>query len=166
MFNMHRSQTALLAVIAVALLAPTASVAQHLADRDTREISSYVLTEAGLAKYTQATRNLGALAKRMSDACDDGDDGQDTQSLDDAVAHFDAIPGVRAAIKSAGMTTREYIVFTWSLFQNGMAALALDQPGAKLPPSVSMPNVTFYRKHETALKKLGEETKPADCGEN
>jgi hypothetical protein len=61
------------------------------------------------------------------------------------------------------MTTREYTVFSWSVAQNGMAAWALSQPGAKPTPGISMANVNFYRKHEAAIKKLGEEMKPADC---
>ena len=61
------------------------------------------------------------------------------------------------------MTTREYVVFSWSLVQNGVAAWALTQPGAKPTPDISMANVNFYRKHEAAIKKLSEETKSADC---
>jgi len=74
------------------------SVAQEFQDRDTREISSYVLTESGLAKYTQATHNLGDAAKQLSSHCDDE---EDVNSLDELVARIDAIPAARAAIKSA-----------------------------------------------------------------
>lgn len=108
--------------IAVVLFVSGASLARDFTDRDTKEIGSYVLTEAVLAKYTQATKNPGTLARRMSDDCSDDDDSENAQSLDASVARFDAIPGVKAAIKAAGMTTREYIVFSWSVFQNGLAA--------------------------------------------
>jgi len=76
---------------------------------------------------------------------------------------MDGVPEVKSALKSAGMTSREYLVFSWSVFQNGMAAWTLEQPGGKLPPGVKMANVTFYRAHEAELKKLGELTKQADC---
>ena len=82
----------LLATIATALLAPATAVAQGSANQDTREISSYVLTDAGLAKYTQATHNLSALAKKPGSDCDDS---EGAQSLDDTVARFNAIPGAR-----------------------------------------------------------------------
>lgn len=173
MFKQHRNWAALWAAAAAAMLASTASVASNLADRDGKEISAYVLTEAGLAKYKQALKNLGPLSKRMADDCGKGDDNDSNSdsanSLDEMVARVDAIPGVRAAITSAGMTTHEYLVFTFSLFQNGMTAWALDQPGGKLPPGVSMANVNFYRAHEAAIKKLGAQTKSAcedDEGEN
>ena len=165
MFCQQRNGTALWVVAAAALLPSTASVAQNSADRDLSEISSYVLTDAGLAKYTQAVKNLGPLANGMSDHCAEGDDddGESAHSLDETVARVDAIPGVHAAIKAAGMTTREYLVFSFSLFQNGMGAWALDQPGGKLPPGMSLENVKFYRAHEGAIKQLSAQTKATEC---
>jgi len=163
MFNRHRRLTFLLTAVTAALLAPAAAVAGDFPDKDTREISSYVLTDAGLAKYTQATHNLAALAKKRGKHCDDS---KGAQSLNEAVSQFDAIPGAQAAIKASGMTTREYIVFSWSLAQNGIAAWALSQPGAKPTPDISMANVNFYRKHEAAITKLGGEMKSTDCDAN
>jgi hypothetical protein len=160
MCNRHRRLISLLATMATGLLAPAAAMAQDFPDADTREIASYVLTDAGLAKYTQAVHNLDALAKPPWKVCDDE---EGAKSLNEAVARFNALPGAQAAVKSAGMTTREYTVFSWSVAQNGMAAWALSQPGAKPTPDISMANVSFYRKHEAAIKKLGEEMKPADC---
>ena len=54
-------------------------------------------------------------------------------------------------------------MFTWSVFQNGMAAWALDQPGGKPSPGVSMANVDFYRQHEAEFKKLGKSGTSGDC---
>ena len=113
-----------------------------------------MLTEAALAKYTRATTNLGDLSKGVSGNCDDE---EGARSLDEIVARANAIPGVQAAIQSAGMTTREYIVFSLSLFQNGMGAWAISQPGGTLPPGTSKANVDFYRSHEQALQKLGNQ---------
>lgn len=157
----HRSRVII--VLTVALLASSGAHAQDFPDRDTREISNYVLTEAGLAKYSQATRNLDAIAKESTSAgaCDD----DSATSLDAAVARIDSMPGAKAAIKSAGMTTREYLLFTWSVFQNGVAAWALSQPGGKLPPGASMANVNFYRSHEAALKELGQSAS-GDCDDD
>ena len=160
MFKKHQNQSMALGAIAVALLVSAVSVAQNVADRDAKEINNYVLTEAALAKYTQAVHNLAPLMKNLPGACDDS---EDARSLNDAVARMDAIPAAKAAIRSAGLTTREYVVFTWSMFQNGVAAWSLDQPGGKLPPGTLMGNVNFYRAHDAALRKLGKELKAADC---
>jgi hypothetical protein len=160
MLQLHRTRTLWLPVLATALLAPASSIAQEFSESDTREIGSYVLNEAGLAKYAAATRNLGEITDQLPDNCDDE---EDVQSLDDAAARLDAIPDVRAAIESAGMASREYVLFSFSLFQNGMAAWVLSQPGGTLPPDTSMANVEFYRAHEASLQELGSLTQPGDC---
>jgi hypothetical protein len=162
MTQFNRIRTVLVTVASVILLAPVVSVAQGFPDRDAREISSYVLTEAALAKYKRATSNMGELSKTVSGSCED-DEG--SGSLDASVARINAVPGAQAAIQSAGMTTREFIVFTWSLFQNGMASWALSQPGGTLPPGVSKANVDFYRAHEQALNQLGPQQGSDTCSD-
>lgn len=168
MLNRHSVQKSLVVVVVAiaaigpALLTPAVSVAQGFSDSDTREIASYMLTESGLAKYTQAVKNLGPMANRMSSTCDsDEDEGE--QSLDQFADRIEATPGAKAAIQSAGMTAREYVVFTLSLFQTGLAAWAVSQPGGKLPPGTAMANVNFYRAHEAALQALGKRIQAADC---
>ena len=148
------------AIIVVFVLTPMAVEAQDLADRDAKEVTEYVLTDAALAKYTQAVRKLQPLMDQLSQDCD-GEDGP--KSLNGAAARMDQVPGVQLALKSAGMTSREYLLFSFSIFHNGMAAWALDQPKGTLPPGVKMANVNFYRAHEAELTELGELTKQADC---
>jgi hypothetical protein len=148
MFMRLSPRMAMLAIFLVALTAPAVSSAQDFQDSDTREINNYVLTESGLAKYSQATRNLAALPNRC-----DKDEKEGAKSLDEAAAALDSVPEVRTAIRSTGMTTREYLVFSFSMFQNGMAAWALSQPSGTLPPGTSMANVNFYRAHEAAIQK-------------
>ena len=123
-------------------------------ESDKREVSGYALTEAGLGKFTQATQNLAAVpgACARGDA-DDGGSGD--ESLDQLVARLNAVPGAQAAIQSAGMTTREYVVFMWSMMESGMSAWAQAQSG-KLPPGVQQANVDFYKKHEAAMSALGK----------
>lgn len=166
MSNHHWIHRTLMLVTTMATMASLPVAAQAGRDRDTDEVSRYKLTEAGLARYTQATRNLGSLAKVKPDSCasDGDDDVEETRtSLDDSVARLESIDGARPAIQSAGITTREYVVFMWSVLQTGLASWALEQPGGKLPAGVSMDNVNFYRKHEAALRTLSEDSKPAPC---
>ena len=149
------------AIAALALMLPAAATAQ--VNHDTQEINSYVLTDAGLARYTKAAQALGALRKQVSGDCDDDSD-DNPKSLDQMVAKFNSVPRAKAALQGAGMTTREYIVFSMSIFQTGMASWALSQPGGKLPPGVSMANVNFYRKNEAAMSRLGTDSDSDDCG--
>lgn len=150
----------------LALFAPVFSCAKEFADADTREVSSYVLTEQGLEQFTQATKNLGSLAQELFSDCNDSDDSDDSetpQSLGEMVARMDAIPGVTAAIESAGMSNREYIVFSFSLFKNAIAAWVMSQPGGELPPDVSMANVEFYQAHEAEIQQISPQMESGGC---
>jgi|CXWL01.1.fsa_nt_gi hypothetical protein len=160
MFKTFKAMLAITGAFTLALLTPAWAGAQNPADRDAKEIAGYILTDAALAKYTKAVRKLQPLMGQVPQDC-----GQDEvpQSLDGTAARMDEVPGVKSALKAAGMTSREYLVFSWSVFLNGVAAWTLEQPGGKLPPGVKMANVNFYRAHEAELKKLGKLAKQADC---
>jgi hypothetical protein len=142
-------------VAALALHLPMASAQ----DSDMAEVQRYTLTDAGLAKFIAASRNLAAVPGACEVEADEGsqDESADSQSIDDMVAKIESLPGATAAIQSAGMTSREFIVFSWSILQNGMAAWASDQPGGKLPPGVRQENVDFMKSHEAELQKIGED---------
>ncbi len=159
MFNRFKTAPLVTIVSALALLVPMAVEAQGLTDRDAKEISDYVLTDGALTKYAQAVRKLQPLMEQVPKNCDD----ESPQSLNGIAARMDGVPAVKSALKGAGMTSREYMVFSLSLFQNGLAAWALEQPGGTLPPGVKMANVNFLRAHEAEVKKLGELTKQTDC---
>ena len=113
------------------LLAPVVIEAQNPADQDAKEIADYMLTEPALAKYKQAVHKLEPLIAQLPQDCE-RENG--STSLKDMATRMDAISGVKSALKAAGMTSRKYLVFTWSVFQSGMAVLAVQQPGGKLPP--------------------------------
>ena len=156
-WNSHLAAAFAIAM-SIGLAAPDPAVAQ---DRDSREVSAYVLTESGLSKFAQASKNLASVPGACT--AEEDDDSDDLKSIDQMVAKLNSVPGVQAAIQSAGMTSREYVVFMFSMMQNGMAAWALKQPGGKLPPGVSQANVDFFNKHETAMAQLGKEK---SCGDD
>ena len=143
----------------LAICSPLTALAQGSADADTREVTAYVLTEAGLAKFKQAQVNLAGLGDSIAGDCDDDDEGVHT--LDSVVAEINSAPGAAAAIESAGMPVREYVVFTFSLLHTGMAAWAQDQQGQTPPATVSTGNVAFYRAHEAELQEAAS-LGPAD----
>jgi hypothetical protein len=161
----HWQSGVLWAAAGFALLLSLPAGAQNKADSDTREINAYRLTDAALAKYAQVLHNVDAQARKAASNCDDENNGDSDngKSIDQMVTKLNATAGVRAAIQAAGMTPREFVVFSMSVFQAGMADWALSQPGGKLAPGVALENVTFYRKHQTEMKKLGESAKAADC---
>jgi hypothetical protein len=156
MVRFTRNACMLAAILATAALTPLVSSAQ---DRDTTEVTAYTMTEASLAKYTQAVMNLAAVPNA---SCG----GQsDDMSIDDQVAQIDATPGAAGAISSAGMTTREYVVFTWSLLQTGLAVWAKEQSG-NLPADANKANVTFYEKHRADWAKLESMNQDDACDDS
>lgn len=155
-----RSKAIPVLVTISAVLACVGSLAQDNSDADTREALAYTLTEAGLTRYTQATRKLSALAKDMPGRCDDD---ADPTSIAESVAMLNSLPGAEAAIRSAGMTTREYVVFSWSLVHNAMAAWTASATGGSLPSGTSQANVDFLNSHEGVLQQLGESQDSDGC---
>lgn len=140
-----------------ALLAFCGARAADLPDADTREIQSYVLTEEGLARYMRATRGLKGIDIA---ACGEA---PDVASIADAAARIDAVPAAKAAVKAAGLTSREYVVFAFTLIETGFAAYALETPGGRLPPGVNRANVEFFRRHAGELQQLAVDTEDGGC---
>lgn len=138
-----------LPVLVLAFLVPLSAFAQE--DRDTQEINRYVLTEATLAKYASAVEKLRPLASQVV-SCED--EGEEAGSIHAMATRIDQNAAARAAIQSAGLTTREYVVFSFGMFQAAMAAWALDQPGGTLPPGFQKKNVDFYNAHKAAIEAI------------
>lgn len=157
MFRHGFTAAAVLVVAALALVTLVPALAQSSASGDAREINDFKLTDAGFTRYVQASRSLQALRTKAAPGS-----SANGITIDQAVARVNASPGAAAAVKAAGMTPREYVVFGMSTFQAALAAWALSQPGGKLPPGVSMDNVNFYRKHEAELAKIGAGKKSDD----
>src|SRR5262245_19457938 len=145
-----RTSLRLMALLAAAT-ATLATLPAAAQDADSQEITRYTLTDAGLAKYTKASQNLAALPGACAE---DDDSDSESNSISELAGKLDAKPAAKAAVQSAGMTSREYIVFSMSLLQNGLAAWGMSQPGAKLPPGVNKANVDFVNSHGPQLEKL------------
>ena len=88
-----------------------------------------MLTEAALKKYTQAVRNLQPFMGQLPQECDGDEKSKDSNDM--------AVQIDKSALKGAGMTSREYLLLSFSVFQNGMAAWALQQPGGTLSARAS-----------------------------
>ena len=145
---------------ALALLLLPVARADTLPEAVTREVRSYALTEDALGRYVEATRKLSVIPLK----CDY--DNPDIGSLTEAAARIDAVPGAKAAVKSAGLTSREYVVFAFSLIENAFASYALEKPGGKVPAGVSMSNVEFLRKNSGVIEQLANETEVSECDGN
>jgi hypothetical protein len=135
-------------ILILTLALPALAMAQ---DQDTQEVNRYVLTAAALAKYANAVERLRPLSSQIANCDDEGDGGG---SISEMAARIDRVPAAKAAIQSAGLTTREYVVFGFAAFQTGMAVWALEQPGGRLPPGTSQANVAFYKANRAKIEGI------------
>lgn len=161
----RRAPTRLLPTLLLLLvLAPAARAQRAQADADYKEISGYRLTDAGLGKYIQASKNMLAVIRndpklrQQLSAEEDQASGDDNPSLAQMAAKYDRHPEIAHAITSTGMSTREFVTFTFAMFQAGMG-MAVQQAGGKLPDGVRPENVAFYKSHQAELQQMADETK-------
>jgi hypothetical protein len=148
---------------AAVLALSTAAGAAGPPDADLAEVRAVTLTEAGFAKYVQATRNL-ATAQFETCAADDEADDAGATTVAQMAAKLDGVPAAKAAVQAAGLTSRQYVVFSLALMENGFAAYM--PAGNKLPPGINPANVEFMRSHSAEMDRLGDEIDEPDCGDD
>jgi len=156
MTGQHVLKSTLALLVLVAAAAPAAR-AHNLTDADARELRGYTLTESTFDRYAQATRNLNGV---QIQACDDD---SEVATIDEAAARLDAVPAARSAVHAAGMTSREYVVFAFSVLQSGLAVNALGRLDGQLPPDVPLENVDFYLEHAGEMQQLTDEAQGPAC---
>lgn len=152
-------------LLAVATAAVTAIAAPLGAQTDEETLARYRLTEAGLAKFTQASRSFIAIAKADSAALEQQSEESNGMTIAQMAAMYDGHPGLKRAITSAGMTSREFATFLMSMFQAGMGAWLVEQQGGKfdkVPAGIPHENIRFYQQHRAALEAIGEEMKAVE----
>lgn len=153
-------------LLAVATAAVTAIATPLGAQTDDEVLARFRLTEAGLVKFTQASRSFIAIAKADSAALEQqSSEDSDGMTIAQMAALYDGHPGLKRAITSAGMTPREFVTFLMSMFQAGMGAWLVEQQGGKfdkVPAGIPHENIRFYQQHRAALEAIGEEMKAVE----
>jgi len=148
--------------IALAVLMLAVLISNAMAqDADARAIAAYRLSEATMTKFIAASRGMAAASRASRDTvADDEEEEESAQTIAGIAAFYDGQPAARRALASAGLTSREYVTFMFTLFQAGMAAWLVEQHGwDKLPPEIARENVVFYQRHKTRLDSLTAELK-------
>jgi hypothetical protein len=150
--------------IIVGLLLITAmSVAQSKAGdtKDAKEIAAFKLTTDGLTKLSNSLKALDELSKKnpaLREKVEDSDNGEET--IDETLALYERHPEVISAIKSSGLTPREFVVTNYALVVNSMA-MAYRKAGMKdVPPGASTANMNFIETHRKEIEAMNKEKKP------
>jgi len=138
----------------------TDPIASHRAqvEADIALINSYRLTDATLSRYIAAARGFTGVQRIFSDTLFRR--GAPGPTIDDLAGILERNHATRSALANAGITSREFVTFIFTLFQAGMAAWLVEQHGwDKLPPEIARDNVVFYQLHKTQLDSLTAELK-------
>ena len=170
MLGRHRaSLLAVLTLTALAIYSTSAIAQKHGADNpDVVEIVHYHLNTPRLDQFIAATSALTKLVdanpdlrKSMNSGSDD--DESLTQKAADWDLHF---PQATAVVKSAGLSTREYLVISIALFNDVMIVGMKKQGAIKEYPAdaITPENAAFveqnYDKIEKALAPLMKGANP------
>lgn len=137
-------------------------------DADLADVASYRLTMEKMDRYYAAQRNLAVRAAAMSpaeraalEAKDDADDNAG-QSLDDMARKIDDTPAMAAAVREAGLSSREFATITMAMLQSAMVASVLqmrpndNQDSLVREMKANMDNVKFMRDNEAVLRQKQE----------
>jgi TolA-binding protein len=121
------------------------------------------LTDAESAKLDSLQEQLDKLEERKDLAQDAASSGgpnlNDAKTLTEMERGIAGFAPMARALKSAGLTPREYAKFTLAMLQAGMA-YGLSQGKvdyAKLPPSVNPANIKFIAAHKAELEAMQRE---------
>ena len=125
-------------------------------------LANYRLTSANLEKFVAATNALKALEDEDIDIEDrlEMDDPEDID-LNEIAAAFDSEPRIKSAINGAGMTSREYVTFLFSMMQAMFASMMVqmsgDQALAGFPAGSALKaNIEFFNQHKDAFEALDD----------
>lgn len=128
---------------------------------DLKEVHSFQLTEKRLDQFTQALRNMAEAVEKNPDLAKPDNSVGANASINDMVAFFDKIPLMKKSVETAGMSTREFVLFQMALMSAAMGNYLVQQ-GHKLPPEISAEHAKFYKDHEEKFKSLEKEWKAID----
>lgn len=126
---------------------------------DDPSLASYRLTSATLAKFLAATQALEGLEGENFDI-EDQIDTDDPENLDigQIAAAFDSEPRIKDAINGAGLSSREYVTFLFSMLQAMFGSIAVQMGGEEalndMPDSVLKSNIQFFLANQEAFQAL------------
>jgi hypothetical protein len=125
-------------------------------------LANYRLTTANLDKFVRATNALKGLEGEDIDIEDRLNmDNPEEVDLGEVAAAFDSEPRIKNAINGAGMTSRDYVTFLFSMMQAMFGSVMVQMGGqqalADMPAGVLKDNIQFFTQHQEAFEALSED---------
>lgn len=125
-------------------------------------LANYRLTSANLTKFLAATQALEALEGENFDLEDQFDtDNPENLNINDIAAAFDSEPRIKSAINGAGLSSREFVTFLFSMMQAMFGSIAVQMGGEDalddMPNGVLKSNIQFFLANQEAFEALGDD---------
>jgi len=126
--------------------------------KEAQEIANFRLSTESLEKMSKAVQAFNALGDsnpELKDACEPpNSEDRQNQTVQETVSCIEKHPPAVSALRSAGMTPREFVLTTYAVMLNSFG-LTYKQMGVKrLFPGASEANMNFIETHQEAIKKL------------
>ena len=119
------------------------------------ELKALESKEEPTAAEQERMATLADEIARLEESADSDVTLNGATTISEMARRLDAVPAFAAAVRGAGMTTREFATAQLSLLQTGIAyALLKSSPGKQPPPGVSKENLEFMRLHEQEIEAL------------
>lgn len=127
---------------------------------DDPALANYRLTTANLTKFLAAAEALEGLEGQNIDLEDRLDvDNPEDLNIADIAAAFDSEPRVKGAINGAGLSSREFVTFLFSMMQAMFGSIAVQMGGdealADMPDGVLKSNIQFFLANQDAFQSMG-----------
>ena len=132
-------------------------------DPDLREVRDFRLTSEKVDKWASATQNLKKLADENPGLKENMDKDDNEKNITEIVQRMGKYPQAVTAIRTAGLSPREYVVMSMSLMQSVMAVGLKKQGLLKEYPTdtINPQNLAFVEQNFERLRQLMEQANAA-----
>jgi len=147
--------TVLLCTLGIASVARAQQHDNEPNPADAREIYNYSLSMDKIHKAAAATRSLQELGKKHPEL----NQSQDSSTIDGTVENINKYPEAVAAVRSNGLSPREYVVCFMTLIQTTIA-VGMKKSGTfkdyppKLLAQVNRANLDFTEQHWDEIQQI------------
>jgi hypothetical protein len=126
-------------------------------EAEKNEVKNFVLTADKLDKYADAVKAIRKVQKddpALKKQMDDDNSKNPSNTIAGSVAIIEKYPPVANALKTAGLTPRDFFVMTYTLI-NAAAVVQMKRAGTTQDPGSALPeNVAFVEKNYDRIKKI------------
>jgi hypothetical protein len=125
-------------------------------------LQNYRLTSDNLDKFLRATTALKSLEGEDIDLEDRLNmDNPEDVDLSEIATAFDSEPRIKNAINGAGMSSRDYVTFLFSMMQAMFGSMMVQMGGEQalndMPNGVLKDNIRFFTENQAAFAALDDD---------